>query len=210
MAVKAKEEQQGRILEYQHFDLAKFKVTDKGVDVSHYDRLSNSGKNTLEGKETPHPDLQNALDKLSLYMAQRLGLLDGWDFSRDQLRGDLEKLQMAKQGHEEMVKRCHLNGFTYVGDGETRGVQFTGNVKLKDGGSVGLAVGKITFGKDVLGYEDDVEQLCEDVKVEVYAYRFQSKKAQLDVETEAAKAKNPDMFDPPKPEKKGKKADLKD
>lgn len=192
MATKEKSEQQRRVLEYQHFEMVKFKIQDERATVKFFEF---GNEHTMSPKEHVHPDLKAAIEQLRLYMAQRMGLLDGWDFARDKIKKDSDALTMAIDGHKETVARCNPNGFTFVGDGETSGVQITGNIKLPHGGSVGLAVGKITFGKDVLGYEDDVAEICEEIKVEVYAYLFQSKKLQLDIETEAEKAEQSGMFD---------------
>lgn len=189
---KTKEDQQKRVLEYQHFQMTKFKVADEIASVKFYEH---GNEHTMTPKEHVHPDLKEALEQLKLYMAQRLGLLEGWDFSREHVKKDSESLTLAIQGHKDTIARCNVNGFTFVGDGETAGVQLTGSVKLPHGGSVGLAVAKITFGKDVLGYEDEVQEICEEIKKEVYAYLFQAKKLQLDIETEAEKAKQSGMFD---------------
>lgn len=196
---KSKEEQQRRVLEYQHFDLKKFKVTKDGVDVTHHENAIEPLQSAVSGEYQPHPDLKVSMDKLQLYMATRLGLLLGWDHAREHLGLKKEDaLAMAVKGHEEAVERCNVNGLTFVGEGETAGVMITGSVKLIHGGSFGLAVPKITFGKTVLGYEDDVQEICEEIKKEVYAYRFQSKKLQLDLDTELKKKVNPEMFGHPK------------
>lgn len=201
---KDKDIQQRRRVEYQHFSLKKFKVTETGVNITHEEIGADTGNIQTEGKNIPHPDLRTALDKLQLYMASRLGMLKGWDYSREHLKlKDEQILQGAVNGHAQAVASCKVGGLIFAGDNETYGVQITGSVKV-DGGSYGLSVPKITFSKDVLGYEDQVQELCEDIKSEIYAYRFQHKKAQLDIETEAAKKKNPGLFAPEKEEKKEK------
>lgn len=197
--VKSKEKQQQRVIEYKNFKLLKFKVTKIGVDVTHMEPGEEGGKITKEGKAQPHPDLKLAMDKLKLYMATRLGLLTGWDYSREHLKKADEVLQGAVDGHKEALDYCNVNGLTFVGEGDTAGVQITGSIKVPKGGSTGLAVPKITFSKDTLGYENDVEELCEKVKIEVYAYRYQHKKAQLDLIDNAPD----DLFD------KNKKPEMK-
>lgn len=197
MAKKTKEEQQSRRLEYQHFDLRKFKVTKDGVDVTHHESGMEAGEITKRGEVQPHPDLKEKMDQLALYMATRLGLLQGWDYSRTHIKEE-EALKGAMEGHKEVIERMNVNGLTFVGEGETAGVMITGSIKVPKTGSTGLTVPKITFGSDKLGYETEVEEICEEIKREVYAYRFQSKKLQLDIETEAKKKENPELFQEPK------------
>lgn len=185
---KTPEEQRTRKLEYQHFDLRKIKMQKKGADVDHHEGGSDAGIVSKIGETTPHPDLQKALDALKPIMARRLGLLCGTDVAREIAKGDLDKYQIALDKEKEVINRCNVNGLTFVGSGDKFGVMITGSILLPENGSVGLAVSKITFAEDVLGYEKECEQLCENVKKEVYAYRFQNKKAQLDIEFEANKA----------------------
>lgn len=192
---KSKEQQQQRRVEYQYFELRKFKVTSKGVDVTHVEKGGDTGEVSTSGIVVAHPDLKTKMDTLKLYMATRLGLLMGWDYARETLKlKDGDALQLAIDGHQEAVERCNIGGLTFVGEGETYGVQITGSLKTPHNGSIGLAVPKITFGKETLGYEVEVEEICEEIKKEVYAYRFQHKKAQLDIETEIEKDQNPDLF----------------
>lgn len=187
---KTKEQQQRRQLEYKNFNLMKMKMLKDGQDgvfVQHHENFENPCESKWTGEYQPHPDLIAAMDRLQLYMATRLGLLEGWDYSREQLKSDSNLLKQVMIKHEDVVGMMKPSGIQFVGSGETAGVMITGSIDVPKGGSTGLTVPKITFGKTVLGYEDDVQEICEDIKKEVYSYRFQSKKAQLDIETEAKK-----------------------
>ena len=187
------------------YSLKKFKVTKVGVDVSFEENSTDPGTNNKEGKYLPHPDLKIAMNKLQLYMATRLGLLMGWDYAREHLKGIDDVKEGAMNGHKQEVDMCNVTGLTFLGEGETYGVSITGSVKCPISGSTGLAVPKITFGKTDLGYEDEVEELCEEIKKEIYAYRFQQKKYQTDVVSEAEKVENPELFGEPKSKEKPKK-----
>lgn len=88
MSNKSKEEQQRRVMPLSAFDLKKAKITKDGVDVTHHETGTDAGEITKSGEVQPHPDLQDALDGLKLYMATRLGLLTGWDHCRESLRRD--------------------------------------------------------------------------------------------------------------------------
>lgn len=197
MSSKTKDKQQRRILEYKHFNLIKVKITKDGVNVHHHENFEDPIDQNTSGEYQPHPDLLKQIDRLKLYMATRLGLLQGWDYSREHLKADKTKLQQIIMMHEEVIERMKPSGIQYVGEGETAGILITGSILVPHGGSTGLTIPKIPFGKTVLGYEDDVEEICEDIKKEVYAYRFQSKKHQLDIETEQYKKEHPELFQEP-------------
>lgn len=185
MSKKTIEEQQGRILPYEDFNLLKFKRTKAGVDVTHHLGGQNPQEQIAKVEVGPHPDLQEKMNQLQLYASTRIGLLEGWDFSREHLKKNPNCLQKAIQGHKDALSRFKVNGITFVGEGETYGVCITGSVAPQKGGSFGLSVPKITFSKTELGYEEDVEQICEEIKVEVYNYLILRKKEQTNIEDQA-------------------------
>lgn len=185
MAKKDKAEQQGRIIPLSAFGLKKVKITKEGVDVTHHESGTNAGEIIKKGEVQPHPDLKAALDQLQLYMAQRLGLTQGWDFAREHLKKDHELLKLAMDQYTEALNRCNVNGIKLVGEGETYGVQITASLKTPGGGSTGLAVPKITLGTTPkLGYEPEVQVIVDLIKSEVYKYRFQGKKLQQELKFE--------------------------
>lgn len=176
-----------RKLEYQNFDLQKVKVSKEGLNIEYYEKGGTFDKHSVECIGQPHPDFTEALESLQLYMAMRLGLLKGWDFAREQLKKKSELLQEAVKGYEDELSRCNVSGISFVGQEQLRGIKITGSLKCEYG-SVGLATPNITFSSDKLGYESDVEDLCERVKSETYLYLFKSKKAQQDLVQQAEEA----------------------
>lgn len=106
-----------------------------------------------------------------------------------------EALTIAMDGHKKAIELCQVNGVTFMGEGDSYGVKISGFLKTSHGDGTGLSVPKITFSSEKLGYEAEVSEICDTIKSEVYKYRFQSKKLQLDIETEAEKAEKAGMFD---------------
>lgn len=186
-AERTVEVQRTRLMELKDFELSKVKIAGKYVDVSHHESGMDAGDVEKKGQTVPHPDLKLALDTLAPIMARRLGLLQGTDLAKDMFRGDLENYEKVHDLEKLIVSRINVGGITINGTGEKRGVIITGSFEVPEGGSVGCATPKITFGSDVLGYEDEVEELCQKVIEETHAYRFCNKKAQLDIFTESEK-----------------------
>lgn len=183
--MSTKENQQGRILPREDFNLEKFKFTKDGVSVKHHLGGTDPQTQSNDCDWRPHPDLITKVDKLQLYMATRLGLLTGWDFAREHLKKNPNYLKKAMDGHKATVAICNVNGITLVGEGETAGVMITGSIKTPKNGSTGLAVPKIAFGKSDLGYETDVQEICEEIADEVYNYLILKKKEQANIEDQA-------------------------
>lgn len=182
---RSTEEQKGRIIPFEDFHLEQFKVKKEGVFVKWHTGGTNPAINTRMVPESPHPDFREAMDALKLYMATRLGLLEGWDFSRDNIKGNPDLTKQAMEGHEEAMERCNIAGLTYSGSGETKGVAITGSFKTPVKGTVGLSVPKILFDDDSLGYEESVFELCEEVNKEVYNFLILKKKEQANIEDQA-------------------------
>lgn len=179
------DEQKGRIMPREDFNLLKFKVGKEGLTITHHLNGLNPSDITAVVNVKPHPDLQEKMDQLKVYMATRLGLLEGWDFSREHLKKNPNFLQKAIAGHAVAKDRCKIGGLTFLGSGETYGVSITGSIKTPTNGSVGLAVPKITFGKDELGYEDEVKEICVEITDEVYNYLILRKKEKTNIEDQA-------------------------
>lgn len=198
MAEKTKEQQQGRILEYKNFELVSFKVTDKLVTIKHHEGGLDPVTMSAEFEHQIHPEFREKLDQLKLYATQVIGTLEGWDYCRDNLTLNNEEASKgAVEGHKTAVSRFSVGGFSFQGEGDTLGVKITGSLKTPKAGSIGMALPKITFSSEKLGIEDEVMEICEEIKKEVYSYRFQGKKLQTDIETEIAKQEHPELFEEP-------------
>lgn len=184
--VRTPDAQRTRLMELKDFELKKVKINGKYADVAHHESGSDAGEVEKKGQTVPHPDLQKSLDALKPIMARRLGLLEGTDLAIRLLQGgDLEKNKQAFDLEKTIIERMNVGGIQLNGSGDKFGVIITGSVGVPENGSVGLAVPKITFSQDVLGYEAETQDLVKKIIAEVHAYRFLNKKAQLDIEFEA-------------------------
>lgn len=177
---KKKDEQQNRKISYANFDLTSFKLTAEGALVEHHVSGVDAGIVSKKCEGAPHPELLEALESLKRPMADRLGLLEFTDYIiRNAGTGALELIEAAKEQELVVVERMNPNGAKWQGSGEGKGLQITGSFKVpKLGSTPGLAVPKITFKGEDLGYEADVEALAEVLKQEVYQYRFNGKRKQ--------------------------------
>lgn len=176
-----------RSLEFQNFDLQKVKVTKEGINVDFYEKGNGNDKHTIECVGIAHPDLINAVASLDLYLALRLDILSGWDFARENTRDNLEVLAQAKKGYDDAIERCKTSGISYAGNGQLRAVKITGTLKCGNQ-SIGLASPNVTFSSEKLGYEKDVESICDKINEEVYNYIFKNKRAQQDLVQQAEEA----------------------
>lgn len=165
-------------IKYEDFDLVKFKLGPDTPFAHWYDKSNNTlGKQTADLKEKLHEDLFNALESLKLYFATRLGLLEVTDELRETLKGNREALEELMKKHEEQIERCTISGITISGLNQLKKIQITGKVSVPVTGSFSLACPGINLASDLLGYEEDVMDLFEVVRKEVFQALFNGKKA---------------------------------
>lgn len=175
---KAKDEQQLRRINFEDFDLVKFKVNDKGAEVSYYD-ISNSklGKQTAEIKDKLHDDLKNALEALKPIMARRVGLLSVTDHLIHNFKKAKTVMEYALQEEKEQTEKCKISGIVISGENQLKKVQITGSIKCPIYGSYGMAAPGILLESENLGYEDEAIRLFDKVADEVYNHVFNGKRA---------------------------------
>lgn len=169
-----------RKLDYQNFDLQKVKLSDDGLDIHYFEKGGTKDKYNVECEGLPHPDLTNALDALKPFVAKLLLLTPGWDFARDNVKGDDDLVKEARDSGEAQNERFKVSGIVFVGSDKLAGIKVTGSLKVANG-SIGMATTNITFSSEKLGYEQTVQELCEKVRAETYSYLFKNKKAHQDL-----------------------------
>lgn len=169
------------VLNYENFDLGKIKIDKKaGILFSFTEKGGNGKDYNVKDPNLAHPDLTNAIDKLKYYMAMRLNLIQPLEDIQALLGKNKEAHEKVEELISEAVDRCSVSGIVFVGSGSLAGVKITGSLKC-NGGVVGMATPNIIFESDKLGYEEDVQDICEDIRKEVYNMHFKNKKAQLDL-----------------------------
>ena len=178
---KSHEQQRQRRLEFQHFGLKKVKTTKDGLSAKYFELGGSVNEIVIVAHGEPHPHFTKAMSDLAQYYALSLGLVSGWDFAREALRGNDELLKEAIIGNDREIARCQIVGVSYLGDGDTAGAKIHGSLKC-DNNWVKCDTPKVPFATDKLGYEKTLEKLVEFVRAEAYNYIFNNKRAQEDIE----------------------------
>lgn len=145
----------------------------KTVHVKYFDIDLPNRLQTNDDANLPTDDLVNCLLHLGEEMAMALGLLDGWDFARDNIKNDLDATKIARDSYEQTVLNCFVDSIKF--QGETReSIELSGKVTTKTGSkkqttsSISLDVEKNEYAKDML-------PKLEELKIEIWAYLFGNK-----------------------------------
>jgi len=133
-------------------------VNGGGVEISHREEVSSGGaiyKNDYDSQKftiEPHPDLIKAVKELKPFLCRV------FDYTDDD-------------------KSISVTGLSLSNDF----VSLTGKKDSRFGGTMGISAHKIDLNGEVTGWEDDLEVQVNLIEEEVYLYRFEDKKAQLEI-----------------------------
>lgn len=197
MAKKTKENQQGRIMPLEDFNLVSFSIGDKGLTIEHsIDGGPIPKYPKVPCKGEPHPDFQNLMLELRKYAAIKIGLLEPWNVILDNCDGNLELGQIGADGKAAAIEKVKVTGLSIGGEDELRGVTLKCYLKFSKKGGTGMSIGKIHFEGTEWKFEEELEELIERVRVEVYNYLILSKKAQQEIPEEKP-SNQKEMFQEP-------------
>src|SRR6187402_2915664 len=104
----------------------------KTVHIKYFDMDLPNRRQINDDANLPHQDLVNCLLELGDEMALALGLLDGWNFARDNIKKDLSATEKALAGYEQTVLNCRVDSITFQGE-RRESIVLAGNVTTKIG-----------------------------------------------------------------------------
>ena len=176
-------------VEFKDFDLVSFKNKGNGVDLCYYNKRFpyDQVKNCIKGDA--NPDLQNSMDYLKEVLATKLGLLDGWAYAIELSTNESEK-DVAIRGYSKSVDSVIIEGLDFKGQSGVESVEINGKWAHISGAKGVIRSKKINLCQDDLNFDSETFQYCESIKREVYEYKFNRKRAQLDLVVEINKIEN--------------------
>jgi len=161
----------------EHTEILKIKVNDAGeVELNLIDRESGW---TWAGtcSRISHPDLPNALDKLSWFVAESNDLLINRkvsDILKAKKKSYKEIASVLKNVDAQMIDDITVTGVSFKGNEENRAVVITGKRSFHHTGGA-LNSPLITLDSDTFGFEESMKEPLEKVIDEVMAYVFDLK-----------------------------------
>lgn len=141
-----------------------------------------------------HPDLLNKIEELNEFFVKAKGM---------DIVHDLSKIQLtAKQGEKvkELSKILALVNESRYDSMEVTGLKIkkkedeithcviSGKQTHADGKVVGTATTLIDLNGSKFGIEEHLSSLCEEIEVEAYAFFFEKKRAQIEMDFEGKEA----------------------
>jgi hypothetical protein len=159
-------------LELKNFDLQSLKLNSKNqLSVDWFDISSPNDLLSVESDSFVHEDLVEKLRELKLVFADSLGLLDGWNFARENNIKNDEKIKEAMKLYNEEINRCNVTGFNLT----ENGIKIKGSLNCKDG-KVSLSSTMIKFDDEQSEVVLDAKVIVDDLVTEVWRFIYQGKR----------------------------------
>lgn len=179
-------------LEVKDFELVKVKFNSaNGLDISWFDLNQKNDLYNVSSDSQPSNDYLEKVNELKEIFAYSLGLHNGWDFSRENVRNDMDVLKKAISLWNEEVDRVKISGLVVVGADAGKGIKITGSLKTELG-VIGLSSPTIRFDSEITNCNSDLiflgdmaQKVFNDLQKEVWSFIYKGKRGgELFPETE--------------------------
>lgn len=167
---------QKRKINYEDFDLIKVRRKPYGIDFMWREFGNSKGRMMCEYEEQPHKDFIDALNNLIPYFAERLCLNSGLDELIEMMPTDeIIKKQVVYKLKQKKLDQVGINGVIIDSNGTVKKLKILGYVNVSNDSVFSLGCPVIRSIGNLLGYEDEVFDILNDIKKEAYNMLFLGK-----------------------------------
>lgn len=168
------------------FNLSKVKLLPKGGIQAEYQVTQTVDGETslIDRNETctrdVHPDLLGLFEDLRQIVARVFNITSFLTLlESDEMKLTDAKKMIARNFADELISKIDVRGVSWSGTGDGLGVVVTSVFETPNGLKTCINTPRIKLAQISFGFEEELEQIVEAVKREVYAYLFKGKQAQL-------------------------------
>lgn len=172
----------------KNFSLSKVKLAKNGgIDV-HYEVVEVVGNESycnkyhVESAKDIHPDLMTLFKNLRPIMARLFNITSFLTLvETDDFKATKKQKDIARDFADEEMQNIEVRGVSFSGADDNVGVVLTGLFTFSNGQKAAINSPRIKFDLFKFGFEDELEQICEEIEKETYLFLFKGKKAQLEL-----------------------------
>ena len=168
------------------FNLSKVKLLPKGGIKANYQitQVVDGESSLIDRNETCtrdiHPDLARLLEDLRVIVARAFNITSFLTLlESDEMQLTDASKKVARDFADEIIAKVEVRGVSWSGTDESVGVVVTAVFETPNGLKSCINTPRIKLAQISFGFEEELEQICEQIKSEVYAYLFNGKQAQL-------------------------------
>ena len=146
-----------------------------------------------------HPDLRGLFEDLRPIVGRVFGITSFLTLlESDEMGMDEAKKFTARSFSNELVSKIDVRGVSWSGTEDNVGVVITAVFETPNGLKTCINTPRIKLAQISFGFEEELEQIVDSIKKEVYEFLFKGKQAQLSLfgeesKTESAGEDMPDM-----------------
>lgn len=127
-----------------------------------------------------HPDLRNLFDELRIIVARVFNITSFLTLCESQEMGMSDKQKaLATNLADELKSKIDVRGISLSGTEENVGVVITAVFETPNGLKTCINTPRIKLAQISFGFEEELEQIINQIKAELYAFLFKGKQAQL-------------------------------
>lgn len=127
-----------------------------------------------------HPDLQGLFDDLRPIVARVFNITSFLTLiESDEMKLTESKKAVARNFAEELIDKIEVRGVSWSGSDDNIGVVITSVFETPNGLKTCINTPRIKVAQISFGFEEELEQICDEIKSEVYQFLFNGKQAQL-------------------------------
>lgn len=127
-----------------------------------------------------HPDLQKLFKDLRSIVGRVFGLTSFLTITDGKELGLTDaKKQLARTYAEELLKKIDVRGLSWSGSDENAGIIITSVYETPNGLKTCINTPRIKVAQSSFGFEEELEEIADAIKEEVYEFLFNGKQAQL-------------------------------
>ena len=175
------------------FNLSKVKLLPKGGIQAEYQitQVVNGENSVIDRNETCtrdiHPDLRGLFEDLRNIVGRVFNITSFLTFlESDEMKLPESKRVAARLFADELLQKIDVRGVSWSGNGDNAGVVITAVFETPNGLKTCINTPRIKLATISFGFEEELEQIADSIKTEVYAYLFKGKQAQLSLFGEQA------------------------
>lgn len=170
------------------FALSKVKIIkDGGLDV-HYEVTETVGNESyinkyhVESVKDVHPDLLKLFKRMRPIMARLFNVTSFLSMvETDDFKATKKQKDLAREFGDEASSNIEVRAVSFSGSGDNVGVVLTGLFTFSNGQKAVINSPRLKFEVFSFGFEDELEEICQEIESEVYAFLFKNKHAQLEL-----------------------------
>jgi len=127
-----------------------------------------------------HPDLQGLFEDLRPIVARVFNITSFLTLIESgEMKATKQQKENARAFGEELINKIDVRGVSWSGTADNVGIVITSVFETPNGLKTCINTPRIKLGQISFGFEEELEQIVELIKKEVYEFLFNGKQAQL-------------------------------